>query len=281
MKESISTNMGSISREELISWLYQLIEHELDKPDNETDKDLIAECSDYLEELQADDQTISDAEILLRLEQIKKRVSLEKARDIPSGTPVKKKTPRLFFKVFIPIAATFLALILTLSVAAAVNGTSIGKFISDNLQIILGIPKGETIDKGNITVIKASGKASYSSIEEFLNEENLNILFPQPLPEDVMLDHIRLYILEDNQITVTFVFKNERLQLAVKNAYSADYAKENYLEKWDGGKTTFYLYALDSQYLASGQFDGYEYTLRSSDPELLKQITKNMKEIEK
>lgn len=273
--------MGSTSREELVSWLYQLIEHELDKPDNEIDNDLIAECSDYLEELQADDQTISDAEILLRLEQIKKRVSLEKARDIPSGTPVKKKTPRLFFKVFIPIAATFLALILTLSVAAAVNGTSIGKFISDNLQIILEIPKGETIDKGNITVIKASGKVSYSSIEEFLNEENLNILFPQPLPENVMLDHIRLYILEDNQITVTFVFKNEELQFDVRNTYHADYEDDKYLERWDEGIMSFYLYKIDSTYLASGQYDGYEYMFQSSNQELLKQITKNLKEIEK
>ena len=134
----------SMSQEEQLSWLYQLIERELDKSDNEIDNDLIAECSDYLEELQADDQIISDAEILLRMEQIKQRVADEKARNIPSVTSVKKKTPRLFVKVFIPIAATFLAPLLTSSVAAAVNGTSIGKFLSDNLQIILGIPKGGT-----------------------------------------------------------------------------------------------------------------------------------------
>jgi len=66
-----------MSRDELIKWLYQLIDFELEKPEEETDQDLIMECSDYLEELQAGEDNLSPEEILSRLEKIKAQVARE------------------------------------------------------------------------------------------------------------------------------------------------------------------------------------------------------------
>lgn len=66
-----------MSRDELIKWLYQLIDFELEKPEEETDQDLIMVCSDYLEELQAGEDNLSPEEILSRLEKIKAQVARE------------------------------------------------------------------------------------------------------------------------------------------------------------------------------------------------------------
>lgn len=260
--------MGSMSQEELISWLYQLIDHELDKPEEETDNALIAECSRYLDELQAGDLEMSDTEILARLEQIKKYGA------------IKKKTRHRFVKVFIPIAATFIMLFLTLSVAASINGTTLGQFISDNLQKISRMAKGETIEEGKITVIKTAGRETYGSVEDFLGKEHLNVLFPQPLPEEIALEHIQVYDLEEDQHTIAFIFQKDHLQIIVRKASSTSTGKENYFDVWDEGITPFYIYDLDSQYLASGEYNGYEYTVESTNLNFLKEIIKNMKEFE-
>lgn len=66
--------MVIMSQEKVTELLYKLIERELDRPENETDVDLIAECTDYLEELQTDDY-LSESEILSRLNKIRLQVS--------------------------------------------------------------------------------------------------------------------------------------------------------------------------------------------------------------
>ena len=67
--------MVFMCQEKVTELLYKLIERELDRPDNETDVDLIAECADYLDELQTDDN-LSKSEILSRLKKI--RLQMEK-----------------------------------------------------------------------------------------------------------------------------------------------------------------------------------------------------------
>ena len=69
--------MRKMCREELIEWLYQLIDCEFEKPEEETDQDLLMECSDYLEELQAGEDNLSPEEIRFRLERIKAQVVRE------------------------------------------------------------------------------------------------------------------------------------------------------------------------------------------------------------
>lgn len=69
--------MRKMCREELIEWLYQLIDCELEKLEDATDQDLVAECSDYLEELQAGEDNLSPEEIRFRLAQIKDQVMRE------------------------------------------------------------------------------------------------------------------------------------------------------------------------------------------------------------
>ena len=69
--------MRKMCREELIEWLYQLIDCELEKSEDATDQDLVAECSDYLEELQAGEDNLSPEEIRFRLAQIKDQVMRE------------------------------------------------------------------------------------------------------------------------------------------------------------------------------------------------------------
>ena len=69
--------MRKMCKDELIKWLYQLIDCELEKPDDTTDQDLIMECADYLDELQAGEDDLSPEEIRFRLAKIKARTTTE------------------------------------------------------------------------------------------------------------------------------------------------------------------------------------------------------------
>ena len=47
----LGLDMSKATREQKIQWLCQMIENEVDKPEDEMDFALIDECSDYLREL--------------------------------------------------------------------------------------------------------------------------------------------------------------------------------------------------------------------------------------
>lgn len=65
--------MGSNSNEKMISLLYQIIDSELAKPNKETDIDLIAECSDLVDELSNDTHYYTDEELDAKLKELRRR----------------------------------------------------------------------------------------------------------------------------------------------------------------------------------------------------------------
>ena len=67
-----------IDKKRLIDILYRVIEKELEKPEGETDVELIADCADCLGELEAGDFELSDEEIRSRLNAIRARAEAEK-----------------------------------------------------------------------------------------------------------------------------------------------------------------------------------------------------------
>lgn len=276
----MNMNMGSKRQEEQIKKLYQLIEYELDKPEAETDVDLIAECSEYLEELEAGKIDLSDAEILSRLEAIKAQVAEESSATTGEPSPKKKRRPT-FLKIWVPIAATFFALFLTVTVVAHANGTTLGKFLSENLKKISMLSKGGTVEDDEITFIKASKRITYTTLEDFFDQENLYILFPQAFPDEMKVIKIEKNQVNNDHFILVFFFEKQELEIKVKNYYQMDYSKNTCIEEIESDNLHYFVYSLDDFYLISCQHNGYEYNLESPDLNLLKQLIKNMKEIEK
>lgn len=273
-------NLGSKRQKELIEKLYQLIEYELNKPEAETDSDLIAECAEYLEELQAGEIEFSDEEILSRLEAIKAQVAAETS--LPTSEPEKKshekKRPQ-FRMIFIPIAATFLALVLAVTIVGCENWTTLGKFLTMNLKRIASLSKGDEIEDDEISLIKASERTVYQTLEDFFNQENPDILFPQPLPDGSSIKKIYHYQTNENQSFIVFYFNNQDLMIKIKNYYQMDYNRKSYIDEYDYNSIHYYAYFVEDTYFISCQYNGYEYYFESSDLNLLKQLINNMKEL--
>lgn len=280
--------MGSLTNDELISLLYKIIDTELEKPDDEADADLIAECSDFIEELNSDFPAFSDIEIDQKLKALYAKAKAEKAETLPlkESSQSLVSSPRWISKrklKWIGIVAASLITISTITIAATTDFFSKAwNYVTTNVQKIVGMKSEEKINEAGITIIKNSGTQTYKSIEELLKEEKIEILYPSALPEKIQLVKVIQNYETQDTYTLEFNFNFDELNIMVCNYY------ENSLDLWEDPtiyKTSvmnFYIMELpDGLYQAIGQYKGYEYCITYNNYNDLIYILDNLKGIEK
>lgn len=230
MKKDLSTdqliselNDASITNKKKTDILMKIIDLESEKPD--ANMELIEECFDYLEFL-----TNSEAELEARKEQLPDllRRTYQKAADmeddsndqiVPQIRPAVRR--RRFRKAGIAaaiIAAVLLISMTSLTVIARVNGyDSTWEWLSKHWEEYLGLNNGEQMTIDGITVIRETETIIYPDIESWLKEENLNILYPADLPEDVRLDHINQSARGEGEVSITLVFNTPEVIFNAQN----------------------------------------------------------------
>jgi hypothetical protein len=171
----LGLNMNKATKEQKIQWLCQIIDNETDKPEDETDFALIGECSAYLREL-------SDKAAEATKEQKQRILQQIKAHHNQTAKHVAKVLRPNWRKIgrIVAIAAAVAALLIsTLTVLAKVNGySSAWEYVKENIQKIIGLDSGDRVNEEGITLIKNDGVIAYKSIEELLESEGLDILYP-------------------------------------------------------------------------------------------------------
>lgn len=275
--------MNNMNHDELIAWLYRTIDNELEKPDDEMDCYLIAECSDFLDELTADQSCFSEEEVRKKIKEIHAKAVNQKEKDtgdiISQNKPIIKK---LGFKhrriIWIAIIAA-LIIFSTVTVTATTGIFSAGwDYISTNIQKIIAMKPGERIESDGITIIKNHGAKTYSSIEELLSSENLDILYPTVLPDGIKIKEITQLMEDEDKCMHIFQFTSDNLYFSVFNYYNNSPEEYEDFTKYETAYITFYIENLpDNTYLAIGQKDGYEYQVIFSDYKELISILENMK----
>ena len=176
---------ATATKEELVDYLVNKIHKEVEKGDG-ADCDLIRECSDWIDELTKDEVIFTPEELKRKLEKIKVNVL--------SNKPIKKRkkmSVKTFMRVALIAAVIFTISILSLSAVAVNKGySSAWEYISVNTMKIFGMTAGEAITNKEILFIKNSETLQYSTIEELLNQENIDILYPQTLPNQLEITKI-------------------------------------------------------------------------------------------
>ena len=275
--------MGSKSREEQIAWLYQIIIRELQKPENEADEDLISECSVSLDELQSDEDVLSPEEIRKRLNAIYERVEKDRSDIVLTANgktkkPFPAKRPRkLLLKVFAIAAAFSLVLILAVSIMAYSNGYgSVWKFVNENSKLIAALHQGTKTEKNNITVTKNSEKQVYGSVFDFLEAEEMQILYPKDSEELLQPVSVVSFEKEDGKRTVSISFQKENFEIIIRNYSDLSPSDLSGCERVSVGSVDYYIFAdLKETYC---QHNGNSYTIKCDDLDLLKSIIQTMKE---
>ena len=272
------------TKEQQIEWLCQIIQKEADKPEDQIDYDLIKECSDFLDELTANDLVYSPDEIEQKLKDQK-----EKNKKIDRNHASKRtmcshlKRMRTSLKVALISALVFVLLFASVSIVAYAQGyRSAWDYIVANIQKIVGMEPGSQFTENGITIIKNSGSETYDTMEDLIQNEGLDILYPSKLPDGIQLKRIVQILEDDNQFTLAFQTTADDLSIGVSNYY------KNNLELWTDYTTyatemmTFYIIQVaDGAFQAVGQKDNFEYSILYNDYNELISILENMKGIEK
>lgn len=274
----LNLDMKDASREQKISWLCQIIKNETDKPEDQRDFDLIAECTEYLQELSEPDAEPTQEQM--------DRILLEIKANHPESEIAKPvaKRPRKLMRIMAVAAVLVVMLFSALTVAAKIQGYSTAwEFVLENIERIAKMQSGDSLNENGITLIKGDKSVSYSSIEELISSEGYDILYPSDLPNDVQFTKIVQQRVNEEYIMYSYIFSDSNLSISVatvESLNSEDLQSHEIFETGTG--TMFYIKSFSNgTYQAIGYDGKYEYRILYNDYEFLKNITFNMKGIKK
>ncbi len=275
----LGLNMKNATKEQKIQWLCQIIDNETEKPEDEMDFALIGECSAYLRELSDKDAEATQEQKQRILQQIKAHHNQTATNSAKVLRPHRKTTRKV---VAIAIAAT-LILTLTISVIAKVKGYSNAwEYVKENIQKIIGLDAGERMDDNGITLIKHDSVVEYNSIEELLQTEEYDIMYPSELPEGIQITKISQQIIAEDYILYSIQFTDPTLSVVISTQYDVP---EETLEKYDELEHSLLRAYLVKQangvYQVIAMDDKYQYLFYGNNYDVLIGILDGMKGIEK
>ena len=261
------------SKEELIDYLVKTIEKEVSKGDD-ADCDLVRECSDWLDELTEDEVTFTPEELERKLAQLKSGSESKKPVKI-----CKKAKLKTFVRVALIAAVIFAISLVSLSAVAVNKGYgSAWEYVVNNLEMILGMKKGDVFEEKGVSIVKSSGTTYYDCIEDLLVNENLNIMLPDQLTTGVDIESLRIINESENRFTIYFRFSDNRYTYAIKNYHLVDLSTISTVNKENYNGISYYIFNNDkSLYSAVWQHNEYQYTVQSDNYDNLMIFIKNMK----
>lgn len=232
-----------ILKNQTLKLLGEIISYESAKPDDEADFALIEDCEKMMCNLLEGSVTLSDEEIRIRIEKVKQKSQISKP---------KKIVHRGFSRVAAVLCAV---LVLCISVCAV---CVISPVIREGIMKSLGISVGESVDVNGITFISNGSVTEYKDIETLLKEKDLDIMYPQTLPENVWIEAI--YVTEQSSNMMTMVFSDDLglIDISLKGESTIEDIM-NEAEKIIVADKEFYVLEIENHWVALISDDHYTY----------------------
>ena len=257
------------SNQTLKDKLMAIILLETSKDYKEMDSDLVTECVDFLMELEGK-QRLTKAEIEQRVKEIPFK---GKVTAIGSYTKKKLRAKRLAV-----IAAVLAVLLALFGIIAVALGSSPIELLKNLGYSVIEMIDGDTIEYDNITLIKPNESKKYSSIEELLEKENMNILYPSWLPENEKIISV-WHIVEGESARYVLQCNNSYHSIEIfLNSKVKEKTKSECFEKEIGCYTVYYS-AGQANIQANFDYNNNLYVIKSNSEDNLFEIIRNLEEI--
>lgn len=233
------------------------------------DSDLVTECVDFLMELEGIER--------LTKEEIEQRVNEIpfKGKVVALNSYAKKK---LRAKRIAVIAAVLAVIIALFGIFAIGSGDTVTEFFRQMGNSIHEFLDGSPKEYNNITFYKYNETKTFSSIEEFIESEGIEILYPTWLPEDEKIVSI-WYIIDSG--TERYVLQSSNPFHSISIDIDRDFSKDVELGCTQieiGGYLVYYDEA--SQFIqADFMYNNCWYLVKSNTKDNLFKIIENLKEI--
>ena len=274
-KKLLEFDPANATDEQIRAWLFAIIDQELDKPEGQEDTELIRECSECEMYLSGSENTLTEAQYLAGLAKIKQHTA--------SMNEKKAHKPRVWRRLPALLAAVLALIVLSAGAVAAVSGSPAWEFITTNIQQILGMEPGDTLESDKVTLVKGDLVAEYDSVEEALKAGGFEgILYPTELPEGVKIERV-LFINDGDtdNYRLNFIFNSDQYSYRIYSYNS--YQMENWpsltVQKINDIEYVITYMSDINQYQAGCYHNGHEQVFISTDYEILIDILNSMKEI--
>jgi len=230
-KESLLKKFNTT--DELICYLNELVDCEMEKPEDEMDCDMIHECDKWTLELQG----IDIKQIELSKKEIKKRVQLLSDKHY---NPIKPKKRFRFRYVAVMLSFALIAWISieTISIAAFHNNFFDG--IPNLSKYVARFLRGNPAEQNEQSIV-SSRVREYKTIEQFIKREKVNIAVPGWLP-DIKIKYISYsYDLEKKRIEIYYDDEITYLSILLDSSMVGDTDNAQMIYENDG--IEYYIYS--------------------------------------
>ncbi len=212
-KQNTSDNVSYDNLSE--AYYNKIISKEMKKSPKKRDYDLIDECIKNIAEIKGVKHEFSPEELKSKGQALIMSERIADGSVTNSNVPgCKTDRPARVIPVrralLIAAAAILTVCILTITVVGMVYDDAAWFFK------VIGMSPGSQLrdPETNITYVHADVKKSYGSIEEFIKEENYDILYPSVFPEDNRIESIT-YSVDEQFETLGFNFESYEISYAV------------------------------------------------------------------
>lgn len=206
----MNSKNADFNKSELIKKLELLCNLEIQKPINDIDTDLIEEAVTLGLELKGLKATLTPEEVKEKVRKIP--FAGDYLDTPPEGT--KHRTTKIKSNKFLLIAAIISVLIAIFTVTSIAFEWNIFDELKNRFGTVADTPVNEEIDVNGISVYMHGENKKYKDIEDAILNENLNILYPSELPENVTPKEIMIYQVDFNE-EVVFIFNNADFSYSV------------------------------------------------------------------
>lgn len=260
---------GGISDIELIRYLDHCIDEELSKPVDDQDMELVEKYNAVIEKLQPDTYKPNPV------------VKAQQLKELCDRSKYGRKSNIRFVRRFNKVAAAALIAVasvtsLTVVTCAVSNKTPI-QLLQDLGNKLFEIKPGESIDIGNMTLIRSNGESvKYDSLEKVIKAEGLDIYYPTWLPDGVRIESVYVNETAEGR-EVLFMFDSDLVSMSIEcgnqsdmNLVGSDYTKNNFCG--------IEVYSLNFENAIFSKFDleGNLYSIVVSDLETLEKMVNSL-----
>ena len=197
---------------ELIRKLEILRELEMKKPINEIDTDFIDEIVLFGLELKGLKATLTPEEVE---EKVRKIPFVEKTTTLNTPpTSVKGRATKVKSHKILLIAAIISILVAIFTISSIAFDWNIFDELKNRFGTVAEAPVNEAVDVNGVSVYMYGKDVKYNNFEEFLENENIEILYPLNLLEDISLTEISVYK-ENGKIKLDYIYDDSDFMFSV------------------------------------------------------------------
>ena len=265
---------GGISDIEMIRYLDHFIDEELSKPVDDQDMELIEKYNAVIEKLQPDTYKPNPAVKAQQLKVLSDRCKYDQKNSthVAHGFYGFKKKRVAVAAVAAVISVTSL----TVVTCAVSNKTPI-QLIQDFGNKIFGVNPGESVDIGDMTLIRSNGESvKYGSLEEAVKAEGLDIYYPTWLPDGVHIESVYVNETADG-CEVMLVFNSDSVSMSIECGISQDNGFQyiGYM-KYDFSGISVFILNFDNVNFAKFEINGNTYSINAESIDEIEKIVENL-----